>query len=181
MNKDLFLIINGWASEYVWLDAIMVSAATWLIFVMAAVVAACFGSLVYRKQYKNAAKLALSLLASFVLMTILEHLVFHIRPFVHWPTEMLIPHEADNAFPSAHTTASIALALSVLVFTRYKLIGGLLLAAGLLVSFSRIFVGVHDPNDVLAGIGVAVLGASLVWLISELWPKHRHTETSAKI
>lgn len=72
----------------------------------------------------------------------------------------LIPYPADYSFPSGHTTASFACALVLFrMLPRKYGIPALILAT--LIAFSRLYVGVHYPTDVLGGIAVAFAGSSL--------------------
>ena len=94
----------------------------------------------------------------------LKNIVARPRPFAE--IEALIPLIAkptDFSFPSGHTTASFAVALVMLRMLPKKIgIPAVVLAA--LVAFSRLYLGVHYPTDVLAGFVVALVGSSLaVW------------------
>lgn len=95
---------------------------------------------------------------------LLKNIVARPRPFAE--IEALIPLIAkptDFSFPSGHTTASFAVALVMLRMLPKKIgIPAVVLAA--LVVFSRLYLGVHYPTDVLAGFVVALVGSSLaVW------------------
>lgn len=97
---------------------------------------------------------------------LLKNIVARPRPFAE--IEALIPLIAkptDFSFPSGHTTASFAVALVMLRMLPKKIgIPAVVLAA--LVAFSRLYLGVHYPTDVLAGFMVALVGSSLaVWVI----------------
>jgi membrane-associated phospholipid phosphatase len=87
------------------------------------------------------------------------------RPFVAMPHVLkLISHAADNGFPSDHATAAGAVAAG-LFFVSWRL-GAVAAVLALLVAFSRVYVGVHYPQDVAAGLAlgavVAVVGAVTV-------------------
>ena len=97
---------------------------------------------------------------------LLKPLVASIRPCnVVKNVNMLIPIPKDFSFPSGHTTASFAVALVMLRMLPKKFgIPAVVLAA--LVAFSRLYLGVHYPTDVLAGFVIALVGSTLsVWIV----------------
>ncbi|EAQ49657.1 MULTISPECIES: phosphatase PAP2 family protein [Leeuwenhoekiella] len=68
---------------------------------------------------------------------------------------------------SAHAASSMALAVFVglILKSKYKWIFPVLLVWALLVGYSRIYVGVHYPGDVLTGIIIGALIALLVYAL----------------
>ena len=73
--------------------------------------------------------------------------------------QLLIPRPSDFSFPSGHTGTSFA-AASALYFSGCRLrVPALVFAA--LMGFTRLYLYVHYPSDVLAG---AALGMFLGWL-----------------
>ena len=97
---------------------------------------------------------------------LLKNIVARPRPFA--AIEALFPLIAkptDFSFPSGHTTASFAVALVMLRMLPKKIgIPAVVLAA--LVAFSRLYLGVHYPTDVLVGFVVALVGSLLaVWIV----------------
>ncbi len=66
----------------------------------------------------------------------------------------------DASFPSDHASASLAIAFAVLAFD--SLAGALLLAAAVLVTVGRVFIGAHYPSDVGASLLVAAASAFVV-------------------
>jgi membrane-associated phospholipid phosphatase len=108
---------------------------------------------------------ALSALVALLLVKPIASAADEQRPFVAMPHVLkLISHAADTGFPSDHATAAGAVA-AALFFVSWRL--GLVTAiVALLIAFSRVYVGVHFPQDVAAGLAlgavVAVLGVFVV-------------------
>ena len=71
-----------------------------------------------------------------------------------------------SAFPSGHATGYFAMAAVYAV--RYPKLRWPLVLGGVLVGFSRIYLGEHYPSDVLAG---AALGTGVGALTSWVWPE----------
>lgn len=91
---------------------------------------------------------------------VLKPFVARVRPCdVNTTVRLLIPHPEGFSFPSGHTGASFA-AAAALFFGKTRMgVPAFIMAA--LIGFSRIYLYVHYPTDVLAG---ALLGIMLGWL-----------------
>ncbi|MDR3277296.1 MAG: phosphatase PAP2 family protein [Oscillospiraceae bacterium] len=88
---------------------------------------------------------------------LLKNLIARPRPFdaLPWLTAR-IARPADFSFPSGHTAAAFAAACALARgFSRRIAIPAYLLAS--LIAVSRVYVGVHYPSDVLAGVLVGTL------------------------
>lgn len=90
---------------------------------------------------------------------LLKPLIGRVRPFVVNPAvELLVSPPLDASFPSGHTAASFAAVFAL------RGSGNPLwkpaLAVAVLIAFSRLYLYVHWPSDVLGG---ALLGAFLGW------------------
>lgn len=64
------------------------------------------------------------------------------RPFVELGISPLVPHVADNGFPSSH--ALFAMTIALIVFTYNRLAGSILIAFALLVGVGRVLSYVHS-------------------------------------
>ena len=175
MNNSLFLLINGWAGHSSLLDAAMVFIAKDMIYVAGAVGLVCLGILAYRRQWRTVVFFAISMAVSFVLLKLAALLNIDHRPFMDHHVTQLISHAPGKSFPSDHTTATTALAASLLFLTKYKKTGAILLVVAVLIGFARIFVGVHYPADILGGVVTGLVGAGIGY-----WIMHRFSEKSHK-
>ncbi len=86
---------------------------------------------------------------------ILKPHIARLRPFqIKEGIDLLIKAPHDYSFPSGHTFSSIL--GGIIIFTRHKKAGIYALILAVLISFSRLYLYVHFPSDVIAG---AILGA----------------------
>lgn len=95
----------------------------------------------------------------------LKPLVARDRPFwVNDTVQLLISAPKDFSFPSGHTQASFVSAAAIWMNHRKWGTAAFILAT--LIAFSRLYLYVHFPTDVLAGaiIGICV-GIGVSWLI----------------
>ena len=118
------------------------------------------------KRYrKTGATVVAALLISLVICNgIMKNLYQRVRPF-HADTTFenlyrVFDRIYDWSFPSGHTSASFAAAVAIRLWNKKEGIGALVLAA--LISFSRLYLTVHYPTDVLASVvfGSAYGGAA---------------------
>ena len=104
---------------------------------------------------------------------VLKPLVARVRPCdVNTAVQLLIARPDDFSFPSGHTGASFAAAAALFADRNRLWIPSLILA--LLIAFSRLYLYVHYPTDILAG---AAIGMMAGWAgrqaVDILWKRKR--------
>lgn len=110
---------------------------------------------------------ALALIGSLIVDNILlKNLVARTRPYeVIDGLKLLIEKQSDYSFPSGHTGSSFASAIVLWKELPGKY-GVMALIVAVLIAYSRLYVGVHYPSDVLAGVVIGtVLALVSVWLV----------------
>lgn len=110
---------------------------------------------------------AIALPVAYVAAKIAGALYYDPRPFVAGHFAPLLPHAADNGFPSDHTLLSAAIAAVIFVFNRK--LGTVLFVLAFLVGASRVFAGIHHWIDILGSLAIAFLA---VWIVyRQIFPR----------
>ena len=117
--------------------------------------------LIPRKTRRMGAAMGVALAIGFVTGNLLlKNLVARTRPFLFDPSiELFIAPPHEFSFPSGHTLASFECAVAVFCYRRKWGVAALLFAV--LIAFSRLYLQVHYPTDVLCG---AILGSLIGYL-----------------
>jgi len=110
-----------------------------------------------KKYRKDGILLICSLLLCVLIGNItLKPLVARIRPSeINMAISLLIPRPTDFSFPSGHTMSSFAAATVIFHANNKMGIAAFILAA--LIAFSRLYLYVHYPSDIIAAVLIGVL------------------------
>lgn len=162
-----FRVVNDFARDTSWLHGFMEFVARDGIFLLGLALLA--GWWLGRRdksprQVAIAVWSALAALAAVALVQPIASAADEKRPFVVLPHVLqLISHANDAGFPSDHATAAGAVATG-LFFVSWRL-GLVTLLWSLVIAFSRVYVGVHFPQDVAAGLALGAVVAALGLLV----------------
>lgn len=114
--------------------------------------------LCYRKSRKTGIATLVTIFICFIINNIMiKNFAARPRPFAMIQNlQVLIAKPTDFSFPSGHTAISFAVAGTIFFAGNRKLgIGAFVLAGA--IGFSRLYLGVHYPSDVICGILVGLL------------------------
>ncbi|WP_439882915.1 phosphatase PAP2 family protein [Pontibacter sp. MBLB2868] len=169
LDKELFVYLNDMQSPF-W-DTVMVFVSeklVWIPFYLGII-----AYLVWRYRRQSVLMLLMAIvaigLADFVASGIFKPFFLRLRP-CHDPSlaefvNLVKGCGGQFGFMSSHASTSFALAvfLNLILSDRYIIFKIVLVAWAVVVSYSRIYLGVHFPGDVIGG---ALLGSFLAYLSS---------------
>lgn len=125
---------------------------------------------VFKKTRKFGVLLILGLgVASLINNVVLKQIFERPRPFNFdgWPGEFIYPdlvkQPTSFSFPSGHTSSSLGAATPLLIKAKKKL-GIPVFVLAVLIGFSRVYIHVHYPTDVIVGMIVGIVGGIIAVL-----------------
>jgi membrane-associated phospholipid phosphatase len=140
------------------------------LFLPVGIIAAVLFAVVYvvarNRGFLPAAAAAIAAGAAWVLANVAKAIADRPRPYeVMTGAVLRQPPAHGTSFPSSHTAVTLAVVIALMPFLARPL-AAVGIAYAVLVGWSRVYLGVHYPLDVLAGagIGMAVAGAVLLAL-----------------
>lgn len=192
IDADALLAINGlhdtfqdalwWMVSAKWSSVLIVLGLLWVLL----------------HQNRRHALLVLVMLVLAVLVAdqvssgLIKHLVERLRP-THDPSLESAVHVVNGyrggmyGFVSSHAANSFAVATLLSFIMRHRLVSLSLFTWSLLQCYSRMYLGVHYPGDIIGGIVVGILAGWLVWQlmcwIQRRWrlPEGHYTRSEATI
>lgn len=167
MDYYLFQQINQFAGKWACIDNIGIFLAEYSgYFLMLILLSFLF--LGEKKKYRVMVVEAFfaMILSRLIITNIIRAIYSRPRPFITHQVNILLKHEASASFPSGH--AAFFFAISAIVYFYNKKAGIFFFIISLLMGLSRVFVGIHYPWDIFAGIVVGVFSA---WIIDKYLKK----------
>lgn len=109
------------------------------------------------------------LFVGIVLGRMLKFTVGRPRPMTGGPFTFFAFDSAHHSFPSGHTTEMVGAGLPLLQRYRSVILALFLGVLTAVMGFSRLYLGMHFPSDIVGGIVLGSLAGYLAWRISH-WP-----------
>lgn len=159
MNETLFLLINANQDSPHFLLGFAALAADYLLYIvpLALTFLWCWGN----RREVAFRSLCVSLLA-LGFGQIISAVYIHPRPFMVPIGHTFAQHAADASFPSDHGLLMFSVSFAFLL-CREWLLGWAMLAAGALIAWSRVYLGIHFPFDMVGAAVVAAVACGVVW------------------
>lgn len=142
------------------MDTLIIVCAKYLIVAPVALTLFALYRVPAHMRIRRAAILFAALALTYVLGTLVGHFYFDPRPFVVQNAVPLIPHAADNGFPSDHTLLAAGLASAALYFDRR--IALWLFALAVIIGAARVLALIHHPTDIIGSMVIALIAAWVV-------------------
>lgn len=156
LNHSLFSLINAAPGLSGWQLHGAIFAAEWLIMIvpLGLVLMWTNGA---AEQRDAAVRALLAAAIALTMSKIIGLMWFYPRPFVVGIGQTFLEHAPDSSFPSDHGTSmfSVAIALMLCQLREAQRAGRALLALSVVVAWSRVFLGVHWPLDMVCALVVS--------------------------
>lgn len=126
------------------------------------------GVLIVNKKYRS---IGIVVFMAIIIQSILgegiiKNIVQRERPFLVLENiELIIKAPTSYSFPSGHTAAGMAAAITLLYYFGKKAIPFLVLA--ILIAFSRVYLYVHYPTDIIGGMLLGALGSYIAIILGK--------------
>ena len=100
--------------------------------------------------------LIVSIVFEFICVNIfIKNIVNRPRPLLSYESLIQLIRTGESSFPSGHAASSFAAATSLFLYRKKVGLPAYLLAGA--IAFSRLYIGVHYPTDVLTGMVIGVM------------------------
>jgi undecaprenyl-diphosphatase len=164
MNVLIFNFIHQLAGRYFWLDILMVFFALYFPYLLG-----IFALILPLAEKKWRLRwlfyfelISAGILSRGIFTEIIRYFYAHPRPFDYFHFIPLIK-ESGNSFPSGHAAFFFAIAI-IILFWRPKW-GWFFIGSAIVLSFARIYVGVHWPFDILGGMAIGLMCGFAVYYL----------------
>lgn len=170
MDLQLLHMIQGWHNDI--LDAIMVGVTTFGNAGLGWIAIGLILTIIPNTRRCGVNVLWAMLITHVIGNVIVKPIVARPRPFLEYPSvELIVKAPGSYSFPSGHAASSFTAALTI--FFYYKKPGAIALVAAAMIAFSRMYLFVHYPTDVLCGVLLGCVDACLIYWGFNKWVERK--------
>ncbi len=166
LDHSLFQYFYQITGQNHWQDKILIFLAVYLIYAIPVILIVVW---FWSKDSKKVAlkATAAGILAWLFFCNLIGAIWYRARPFVAQANvEEVLFHRPNRSFPSDHSAFLFALAFAFWLLG-YKKLGVGIFILSVVISVTRIIVGVHYPADIVAGFVIGFLAAVLIWYLQK--------------
>ncbi|ADQ16102.1 phosphatase PAP2 family protein [Leadbetterella byssophila] len=168
-DKQLFIFLNGYHTPF-WdkFFLIYTNAKSWIPVVLILLVM-LFRSFHWKQALVFVALIAIGVgVSDYVASGIMKPNFARLRPCHDYLNEMILVGNCGGkyGFASSHAANAFGIFMGFsLVFSENKRLFWVLLAWATLMGYSRIYVGVHHPGDVIVGALIGILVPQIIFYL----------------
>ena len=133
--------------------------------------------------FKGTRKAGISVLNAYLAVyllgqIVLKQLISRPRPCqIDQTFALLVARPSSSSFPSTHSAWAFGAATAI--FMRHRKLGAAAYAVAALIAFSRMYMFLHFPTDVLFGTALGIaLGVLAHWITKALWKRFARGDTT---
>lgn len=168
MNGWGLQTVNQFARSTPWLHGVIYAYASYGIVLFAGLLSAGWWIARQRADARMLAAVLSAGIATLAAVAVNQPLVAAVheaRPYTTHPAMLVLAdRSSDFSFPSDHATMAGAVAVGLLIASRR--LGLVAAGAAVVMAFSRVYIGAHYPQDVIAGLALGAGTAVLIYLLT---------------
>ncbi|MDR0219143.1 MAG: undecaprenyl-diphosphate phosphatase [Enterobacteriaceae bacterium] len=171
LNHNLYTLINATPDSSSGMIMFAILAAKYLVLVYPITLAIFWlwgKKETISRQRIVVSKSCIAFAVAITMSSIIGALAPHARPFVEGIGYNFLPHTPTASFPSNHGTAVFTFSLAFTFWYRIRL-GLYLMVIACVVAWSRIYVGVHWPIDMLGAFLVSLMACAITQIFWHLY------------
>ena len=133
--------------------------------------------LVFKKTRKAGVSVLIAYAAVFLIgQLVLKHLISRPRPCqIDQTFALLVSRPSSSSFPSTHSAWAFGAATAI--FMQHRRMGAAAYVVAALIAFSRLYMFLHFPTDVLFGAALGIaLGVFAHWITARVWRRFERSK-----
>lgn len=159
-DKEISLFFTNYRIEFLNAIAIFINKITG--YILFGIVFLIFLS---TKQYKKIIPLVIAFISYYALTSLIKIMVARPRPFIELNNSLVVNENSYRSFPSGHATASATI-IPFFNFNKKLYYAWFLIA--IIISLSRVYLGVHYLSDVIVGFMFGnFIGDASIYLVNK--------------